>query len=80
MEADKLPKFCVFCGKKPENKNKEHIIPQWLIKLTGDPNRKINLGVDFTAFRKNGEFKLREFLLHHSNFLLVQHVMESILI
>jgi hypothetical protein len=61
MAEDKLPKFCVFCGNKPENKNKEHIIPQWLIKLTGDPNRKINLGIDFTAFRKNGEFKLREF-------------------
>lgn len=61
MTVDKLPKFCVFCGNKPENKNKEHIIPQWLMKLTGDPNRKINLGVDFTAFRKNGEFKFREF-------------------
>ncbi|MCQ2562803.1 MAG: hypothetical protein MJ158_04290, partial [Alphaproteobacteria bacterium] len=28
-------KFCIFCGKKPENKNMEHVIPQWLIKLTG---------------------------------------------
>ncbi|RNA64014.1 hypothetical protein D1631_00485 [Chryseobacterium nematophagum] len=37
-------KICVFCGRKPTNKNKEHILPQWLIKLTGDPNRIVNLG------------------------------------
>lgn len=40
-----MQKFCVFCGKKPENKNKEHIIPQWLIEYTGDPKRNINLGI-----------------------------------
>jgi hypothetical protein len=28
-----------FCGKNSESKTKEHIIPQWLIKYTGDPNR-----------------------------------------
>ncbi|MEW5666188.1 hypothetical protein AB1288_07615 [Pseudomonas putida] len=33
-------KYCVFCGNKPASKNKEHVIPQWLIKKTGDPNRK----------------------------------------
>lgn len=27
-------KFCIFCGKKPEDKNLEHVIPQWLIRLT----------------------------------------------
>src|ERR1044072_9455404 len=40
-------RFCVFCGKKPENKNKEHILPQWLIELTGDPCRVVNLGIDY---------------------------------
>lgn len=40
-----VEKFCVFCGKKPEKKNMEHVIPRWLITLTGDPNRKINLGI-----------------------------------
>ena len=39
-----MDKFCVFCGKKPKSKNLEHIIPKWLIKLTGDPNREIYLG------------------------------------
>jgi len=40
-------RFCVFCGKKPENKNKEHILPQWLIELTGDPCRVVNFGMDY---------------------------------
>jgi hypothetical protein len=34
-----MDKFCVFCGKKPERKNNEHILPLWLIELTGNPNR-----------------------------------------
>lgn len=38
-------KYCVFCGQKPNNKTKEHVIPHWLIALTGDPNRKVNLGL-----------------------------------
>lgn len=30
-----MAKFCIFCGAEPENKNKEHVIPQWLSKHTG---------------------------------------------
>lgn len=41
-----MEKFCVFCGKKPEDKTKEHIIPRWLIEYTGKPNRNINVGFD----------------------------------
>lgn len=37
-------KFCIFCGKPPNDKNKEHVIPQWLIELTGDPKRKARFG------------------------------------
>ncbi len=37
-------KFCIFCGEEPENKNKEHVLPQWLIELTGDPKRVVNFG------------------------------------
>lgn len=29
-----MKKFCVFCGNPPENKNMEHVIPQWLSKYT----------------------------------------------
>lgn len=38
-------KRCVFCGENPVSKNKEHILPQWLIEYTGDPKRLINLPV-----------------------------------
>src|ERR1035438_633033 len=41
-------KFCVFCGEAPESKNKEHIIPRWLLEMTGDPSRKVFLGIDHT--------------------------------
>jgi hypothetical protein len=41
-------RFCVFCGEKPESKNREHVIPAWLIALTGDKNREVGLGIDFT--------------------------------
>ncbi len=32
-------KYCVFCGNKPVNKTKEHILPKWLIEITGPKNR-----------------------------------------
>jgi hypothetical protein len=40
-------RFCVFCGTRPQNKTKEHVVPQWLIELTGDPNRPCVLGPIF---------------------------------
>lgn len=42
-----VSKFCVFCGNAPESKNKEHVLPQWLLNLTGDPNRVVNFGVNY---------------------------------
>lgn len=59
--SEKKTKYCIFCGKKPESKTKEHIIPKWLIKLTGDLNREINLGADTKHFRETGELKMRKF-------------------
>jgi hypothetical protein len=44
-------RLCVFCGNKPEFKNNEHILPQWLLKLTGNPKRTVNFGIDY----KTGE-------------------------
>lgn len=43
-----MKKFCVFCGDPPKDKNKEHVLPRWLIELTGDPKRVANFGIDFT--------------------------------
>ncbi|MGP8214716.1 MAG: hypothetical protein ACLQQ4_04050 [Bacteroidia bacterium] len=39
-----MEKVCVFCGNPPENKNKEHIIPKWLLKLTGKEHSEISIG------------------------------------
>ena len=49
-----MAKYCVFCGNKPQDKNKEHIIPRWLINKTGNPTRNINLGIDM-RLENNGE-------------------------
>jgi len=37
-------KTCIFCGKPPIDKNKEHIIPQWLMKLTGTLKKNMSVG------------------------------------
>lgn len=42
-----MEKFCIFCGQYPEDKNKEHVIPQWLIERTGDPKRVARFGMNF---------------------------------
>lgn len=51
-----MEKICVFCGKKPQSKTDEHILPRWLIELTGDPNRQVMLG-----HVKAGEVRPRRF-------------------
>lgn len=38
-------RHCVFCGLKPQDISKEHIIPRWLIELTGDLGRTANFGL-----------------------------------
>jgi len=38
----------VLCGQAPENKTREHVLPRWLLELTGDPRREANLGIDWT--------------------------------
>lgn len=40
-----MSKFCIFCGEKPDKKTKEHVIPQWLIKLTDHEGRKTGYGI-----------------------------------
>lgn len=59
-----MEKFCIFCGKTPRSKNMEHVIPQWLIKLTGDSARKINLGIDFN----NPDSPLRSYAFNQFKF------------
>lgn len=57
--TNKMEKYCVFCGNKPQTKNKEHIIPRWLIDATGNPSRNINLGMDMRF--ENSSHKIRSY-------------------
>lgn len=59
-----MDKFCVFCGQRPESKNREHVIPKWLIELTGNPNRTVYLGRDWTS----PDLKERKFALNSFTF------------
>ena len=43
-----MSKFCIFCGNKPNQKNKEHVIPQWLSKHTGRFNKVCEFGEAIT--------------------------------
>lgn len=43
-----VKRICVFCGKPPRDQNLEHVIPRWLIALTGDPKRNANFGLNFS--------------------------------
>ena len=58
-----MRKICVFCGKFPIVKTKEHIIPQWLIKLTGNPYRLGYFGII------NREDNLKEIHIPFSEFI-----------
>lgn len=57
-----MKKYCIFCGEKPVSKNMEHVIPQWLIEYTGDPNRKIRICLNYDT----GKF--REFAFKQLKF------------
>ncbi|MDX8480912.1 MULTISPECIES: hypothetical protein [Mesorhizobium] len=39
-------RHCVFCGQTAENKNREHILPKWLLELTGDPSRVVTMAFE----------------------------------
>lgn len=42
-------KFCIFCGKKPKSKNKEHVIPRWLMDHVGIANDVVRFGFSKTT-------------------------------
>src|SRR6516165_4164528 len=60
-------KFCVFCGGRPKGKNKEHVLPRWLLELTGDPTRPANLGLDLSQGVENNP-KLRQYAFSQFQF------------
>jgi hypothetical protein len=44
-------RICVFCGGPPNAKTREHVVPTWLLELTGDPTRTVTHGYDFMRRR-----------------------------
>lgn len=54
---EKLAKLCVFCGRNVISKTKEHVIPRWLMQMTGDPKRNVN----FQLFLPHGQGRHRTF-------------------
>ncbi len=41
-----MSKVCIFCGNTPQNKNKEHVIPQWLINYTQRAKMPVIMSAD----------------------------------
>lgn len=41
-----MERICIFCGGELEGKTLEHVIPKWLIRLTGNPSRMVYFGYD----------------------------------
>lgn len=44
-----MEKFCIFCGQTPKEKTKEHVLPQWLIEVTGNPKRVVKFGYNIVT-------------------------------
>jgi len=40
-------RFCIFCGKQPNSRTREHVVPYWLLEMTGDPTRIVTLGKNY---------------------------------
>lgn len=48
--ADK--RLCVFCGKAPDAKTREHVVPYWLLEATGDPKRVVPFGQNYAKSKE----------------------------
>jgi hypothetical protein len=59
-------KFCVFCGKRPTNGSREHVIPRWLIQLTGGLQREATFGPFLNT--KTGKLEFKKFAFDSFSF------------
>ena len=48
-----MKKKCIFCGELMSEKTKEHVIPKWLIEMTGNKNRIASFGIDYSKLYNN---------------------------
>lgn len=53
-----MKKICVFCGRQRRGKSLEHVLPQWLIELKGNPKRTAEFGYEKS---EKGKFVRRRF-------------------
>jgi hypothetical protein len=60
-----MKRFCIFCGEPPKNKNNEHVLPRWLIEMTGDPKRQVTLGINRSPEKKG---QLRQYAFDQFTF------------
>jgi hypothetical protein len=42
LSKKRKDRICIFCGKPPQDKDLEHPLPMWLLRMTGDPNRVVS--------------------------------------
>ena len=49
-------RLCVFCGKAPDTKTREHVVPYWLLEATGDPTRVVPFGLNYAKNKKIIEY------------------------
>jgi hypothetical protein len=55
-------RFCVFCGKPPDGKTKEHVVPYWRLEMTGDPLRVVTFGINYAKGKKPIEYSWSNFV------------------
>jgi len=60
-----MERVCIFCGEKPSSKTSEHVLPHWLIELTGNPKRTAQFGYKHL---ENGRFVERKFSFSNFKF------------
>lgn len=55
-------RLCVFCGKAPDSKTREHVVPYWLLEATGDPKRVIPLGQNYAKSKETIKYAWSAFV------------------
>jgi hypothetical protein len=51
VRLEGFQRICIFCGDPPEERNREHPLPQWLLALTGDPKRTVTHGFNWETLK-----------------------------
>ena len=55
-------RLCVFCGQRPDTKTREHVVPWWLLKMTGNPRRVVVFGQNYAKRNKPIRYSWSKFV------------------